>query len=64
MQDTGYDESSGDPIAKDGFFDIAENLKLVQDQEREKQQYGEQENQIANMSPEEFAQMKEAEKQQ
>lgn len=64
MQDTGYDESSGDPIAKDGFFDIAENLKLVQDQEREKQQYGEQEDQIANMSPEEFAQMKEAEKQQ
>jgi hypothetical protein len=56
MHDTGYEEGENDPISQSGFFDIAENLKIIQDQERAKQQLGDQASEIANMTPEEFAQ--------
>ena len=64
MHDTGYEEGENDPISQSGFFDVAENLKIIQDQERAKQQLGDQASEIANMTPEEFAQQQEMEKQQ
>ena len=53
--DSGVDERPNDPIAKRGFESILEVLAQSQEQERQVQQLKEQQEAIANMSPQEFA---------